>query len=184
MSETTINTPAPVAETTEPDTLNAEDGNITANSVVAVPEAAAAGVPSPPSPPGTAELVVAPAVEDVTELLAPTTPPTTTPQAVVTAPPATTNTPSATTADAEPAQSAQPTPHPNPKVAALQAELARLKSELGDADADAIVQHHIRLLHTYNEIKDGAQALIGRYALLTNSTVTGVHRDLGLSLHE
>lgn len=66
-----------------------------------------------------------------------------------------------------------------------------------DADADAIVQRHIRLLHTYNEIKDGAQALIGRvgedaqadadtrqYALLTNTTVTGVHRELGLSLHE
>jgi hypothetical protein len=29
-------------------------------------------------------------------------------------------------------------------------------------DADAIVQRHIKLLHTYNEIKDGAQALIGK----------------------
>lgn len=28
-------------------------------------------------------------------------------------------------------------------------------------DADEVVQRHIKLLHTYNEIKDGAQRLIG-----------------------
>lgn len=28
-------------------------------------------------------------------------------------------------------------------------------------DPDEVVQRHIKLLHTYNEIKDGAQRLIG-----------------------
>lgn len=61
-------------------------------------------------------------------------------------------------------------------------------------DPDALVAHHIKLLHTYNEIKDGAQALIGKvrgwaehltqYAVMTRSTVTAVHNDLGLSLTE
>jgi len=36
-----------------------------------------------------------------------------------------------------------------------------------DRDADEIVQRHIRLLHTYNEIKDGAQALIGKVSFAT-----------------
>jgi hypothetical protein len=35
-------------------------------------------------------------------------------------------------------------------------------TDSSDRDADAIVQRHIRLLHTYNEIKDGTQALIGK----------------------
>lgn len=68
------------------------------------------------------------------------------------------------------------------------------------ANADAIVARHIRLLHTYNEIKDGSQALIAKvcsrlfsfrcvaadtqYAVMTHTTVTAVHRELGLSLTE
>ncbi|EJT47075.1 hypothetical protein A1Q1_04184 [Trichosporon asahii var. asahii CBS 2479] len=76
-------------------------------------------------------------------------------------------------------------PTGNPRVMVLQAEVARLEAELGpDCDADAIVQRHIRLLHTYNEIKDGTQALIGKYANLTNMTVTAVHQELDLSLVE
>ncbi|RSH87672.1 uncharacterized protein EHS24_000186 [Apiotrichum porosum] len=75
-------------------------------------------------------------------------------------------------------------PHPNPRVALLQQEIARLEAQLEGRDADAIVQRHIKLLHTYNEIKDGAQALIGKYAVFTHTTVTAVHQELGLSLVE
>lgn len=90
-------------------------------------------------------------------------------------------------------------PHPNPRVALLQKEIARLEAQLPPGvDADAVVQRHIKLLHSYNEIKDGAQALIGKasgvdsttclshtqYAVLTHTTVTAVHRELGLSLVE
>ena len=34
-----------------------------------------------------------------------------------------------------------------------------------DQDPEAIVQRHIKLLHTYNEIKDGAQALIAQASI-------------------
>ncbi|KAJ9108995.1 hypothetical protein QFC21_000321 [Naganishia friedmannii] len=66
----------------------------------------------------------------------------------------------------------------------LQAEIADLEKQLGNIDAAKLVQGHIELLHTYNEVKDGAQALIGRYALLTGTTVTEIHERLGLSLTE
>jgi hypothetical protein len=49
-----------------------------------------------------------------------------------------------------------------------------------DRDADEIVQRHIRLLHTYNEIKDGTQALIGKvswpsFIVLTDDPVRSPH---------
>ena len=77
-----------------------------------------------------------------------------------------------------------------------------------DKDPKTIVQKHIQRLHTYNEIKDGTQALIGRvrlkfmmhtssyrdnidkrvysdltkYALMTNRTIKEVHQELELPL--
>lgn len=95
----------------------------------------------------------------------------------------------------------KPEPHPNPQVATLQEEIYKLECELGPEiafSADAMVARHIKLLHTYNEIKDGTQALIAKvgwprsttvadsvkYAVMTHATVTAVHRELGLSLVE
>ncbi|KAE8542265.1 hypothetical protein D1P53_001039 [Cryptococcus gattii VGV] len=74
------------------------------------------------------------------------------------------------------------------KLRALHAEADALRLQLADKDPNAIVQKHIQLLHTYNEIKDGTQALIGRrfnhykYALMTNRTIKEVHQELELPL--
>ncbi|OWZ60985.1 hypothetical protein AYX14_06479 [Cryptococcus neoformans] len=68
------------------------------------------------------------------------------------------------------------------KLRALRAEAEALRLQLGDKDPNTIVQKHIQLLHTYNEIKDGTQALIGRYALMTNRTIKEIHQELELPL--
>ncbi|KIR39651.1 DNA repair protein Swi5/Sae3 [Cryptococcus deuterogattii 99/473] len=68
------------------------------------------------------------------------------------------------------------------KLRALHAEADALRLQLADKDPNAIVQKHIQLLHTYNEIKDGTQALIGRYALMTNRTIKEIHQELELPL--
>ncbi|ODO00567.1 DNA repair protein Swi5/Sae3 [Cryptococcus wingfieldii CBS 7118] len=68
------------------------------------------------------------------------------------------------------------------KVGELRKEVEELRKVLGDKDPNKILQQHIHLLHTYNEIKDGAQSLIGRYALMTNRTIRDVHEELDLPL--
>ncbi|TYJ56865.1 hypothetical protein B9479_002476 [Cryptococcus floricola] len=68
------------------------------------------------------------------------------------------------------------------KVGELRKEVEELRKVLGDKDPNKIVQQHIHLLHTYNEIKDGTQSLIGRYALMTNRTIKDVHQELDLPL--
>ncbi|WVQ75261.1 hypothetical protein IAR50_004874 [Cryptococcus sp. DSM 104548] len=68
------------------------------------------------------------------------------------------------------------------KLVELQKEVSELRDALGDKDPNKIVQQHIHLLHTYNEIKDGTQSLIGRYALMTNRTIKDVHEELRLPL--
>ncbi|WVQ66605.1 uncharacterized protein L199_004789 [Kwoniella botswanensis] len=68
------------------------------------------------------------------------------------------------------------------RIKELQIELQHLKVELGDHNPQQIVQDHIKLLHEYNEIKDGTQALIGKYAQLTGRTVREIHQEMGLPL--
>ncbi|ODN78305.1 hypothetical protein L202_03949 [Cryptococcus amylolentus CBS 6039] len=68
------------------------------------------------------------------------------------------------------------------KVGELRKKVEELRKVLGDKDPNKIVQQHIHLLHTYNEIKDGTQSLIGRYALMTNRTIKDVHEELDLPL--
>ncbi len=66
-----------------------------------------------------------------------------------------------------------PTPAQQARIDKLKEDIAELKVQLQYAivmaeadtsglDPEQIVQRHIRLLHTYNEIKDGAQSLIGK----------------------
>lgn len=62
----------------------------------------------------------------------------------------------------------------------LEVEVAALRLKLGDRDPKAIVQKHIKLLHTYNEIKDGAQALIAHYARLVQKPLRQVYEELNL----
>ncbi|KAJ7576972.1 Swi5-domain-containing protein [Mycena floridula] len=71
------------------------------------------------------------------------------------------------------------------RVAALQEEVDRLQEELGQAssageDADKIVKAHIKLLHRYNEAKDAAQVLSPILAVLKETTVREIHKDLDL----
>ncbi|WVQ96386.1 hypothetical protein IAU59_003491 [Kwoniella sp. CBS 9459] len=68
------------------------------------------------------------------------------------------------------------------RMSALEEELAGLRARLGDRDPKEINKNHIELLHTYNEIKDGTQALIGRYAAMNRKTVGQVHVELNLPL--
>ncbi|WWC93130.1 uncharacterized protein L201_008097 [Kwoniella dendrophila CBS 6074] len=68
------------------------------------------------------------------------------------------------------------------RIKALKEELEGLKIQLGDHDANQIVQNHIKLLHEYNEIKDTTQALIGKYAQITGRTVREIHVDMDLPL--
>ncbi|WWC65560.1 uncharacterized protein I303_108178 [Kwoniella dejecticola CBS 10117] len=64
----------------------------------------------------------------------------------------------------------------------LKIELQELKGQLGDNDANQVVQNHIKLLHEYNEIKDATQALIGKYGQITGRTVGDIHVEMGLPL--
>ncbi|KAG8844931.1 hypothetical protein FRB91_002213 [Serendipita sp. 411] len=63
----------------------------------------------------------------------------------------------------------------------LISEIKCLESELGEAEAQSIVNKHIKLLHSYNESKDAAQALIGKLAVATGTTVRELHQKYGLS---
>ncbi|KAJ7062894.1 DNA repair protein [Mycena amicta] len=68
--------------------------------------------------------------------------------------------------------------------AAIQFELDVLQKQLAqlgaDLDADAIVKHHIKLLHKYNEAKDATQILIGKLATLKETTIRKIHEDYNL----
>ncbi|WVR08339.1 hypothetical protein IAU60_005392 [Kwoniella sp. DSM 27419] len=73
---------------------------------------------------------------------------------------------------------------PKTKLATLKEEAARLRAKLGSRDPDQVIKRHIELLHTYNEIKDGTQALIGRYAAMDGKTVREIHVELELPLYD
>ncbi|ORX38040.1 hypothetical protein BD324DRAFT_650574 [Kockovaella imperatae] len=70
------------------------------------------------------------------------------------------------------------------RAAELEKEIERLEAELSGEDPQAIINRHIRRLHRYNEIKDGTQSLIAKYAVMTNQTVRQVHEELELPLKD
>ncbi|RXK38870.1 hypothetical protein M231_03819 [Tremella mesenterica] len=72
----------------------------------------------------------------------------------------------------------------NPRIVELEEEIASLRAKLDGQDPNAIVQRHIHLLHTYNEIKDGAQALIAQYARTVRRPLKEVYEEWGLPLTE
>ncbi|WVF68864.1 hypothetical protein IAT40_003637 [Kwoniella sp. CBS 6097] len=100
------------------------------------------------------------------------------------------NTPNSTASSSMIKQTPTLNPIPTPtstssgqdKIKLLEEELAQLRARLGDRDPKEINKNHIELLHTYNEIKDGTQALIGRYAAMNHKTVGQVHVELSLPL--
>ncbi|KAH7106789.1 DNA repair protein [Auriculariales sp. MPI-PUGE-AT-0066] len=67
------------------------------------------------------------------------------------------------------------------RATALQQEIDRLEKQLGPGiDADKVVKRHIELLHDYNESKDACQVILGKLAVLKQSTVRQLHTDYGL----
>ncbi|KIJ13753.1 hypothetical protein PAXINDRAFT_80345, partial [Paxillus involutus ATCC 200175] len=63
----------------------------------------------------------------------------------------------------------------------LQAEVDALQNRLGpNENAEEITSNHIKLLHRYNEAKDAAQILIGRLAVLKDTTIRQIHEDMDL----
>ncbi|ORY35040.1 Swi5-domain-containing protein [Naematelia encephala] len=82
-----------------------------------------------------------------------------------------------------PVQCGHPSPSPiQQRISRLEKDIALLESELSGKNPDEITATHIKRLHTYNEIKDTTQALIGKLAVLNNTTIRAVHEDLGLPL--
>ncbi|KAL7424838.1 swi5-like zinc finger protein [Cryptotrichosporon argae] len=75
-------------------------------------------------------------------------------------------------------------PSPNPRIAELEKQIASLRTRLNGADPVAIEQAHIKRLHEYNEVKDSTQALIGKLAVMTGTTVRAIHEGFGLPLRE
>lgn len=64
-------------------------------------------------------------------------------------------------------------------------ETESLKNEIDDLEKQGYkveeVKWYIDKMHSYNEIKDAAQVVIGRIAILECKTVKTVHEEFGLS---
>lgn len=59
---------------------------------------------------------------------------------------------------------------------------SELANELNIQDIDREIRGFIGLLNSYNEIKDIGQELIGRIAVLGQTTTKDVHEELGMSM--
>lgn len=59
---------------------------------------------------------------------------------------------------------------------------ARLANELDIQDIDKEIKRFIKLLNSYNEIKDIGQELIGKIADLRQTTAKAIHEELGMDL--
>lgn len=69
----------------------------------------------------------------------------------------------------------------------LQAELEQVKQQLSPLLAvysEDDVQRYIDALHEYNEVKDAAQTLLGKYAELQQVTVAQAHEKFGLGVED
>lgn len=72
-------------------------------------------------------------------------------------------------------------------IAKLQAEVEQVKQQLSPLLAvytEDDVQRYIDALHEYNEIKDAAQTLLGKYAELQQITVAQAHEKFGLGVED
>lgn len=69
----------------------------------------------------------------------------------------------------------------------LQAEVEQVKHQLTPLLAvysEEDVQSYIDALHEYNEVKDAAQTLLGKYAELEQTTVAQAHEKFGLGVED
>uniref|UniRef100_A0A672J041 DNA repair protein SWI5 homolog n=1 Tax=Salarias fasciatus TaxID=181472 RepID=A0A672J041_SALFA len=77
---------------------------------------------------------------------------------------------------------------PAEEVAELQRRRAQLDTEIAQLEAEGYkveeLDHHIDMLHEYNDIKDIGQTLLGRIAALRGTTTRDLYTHFGLDLDD
>ncbi|KAG7498841.1 DNA repair protein SWI5-like [Solea senegalensis] len=74
------------------------------------------------------------------------------------------------------------------EVAELERRREQLDTEIAQLEAEGYrveeLEHHIDMLHEYNDIKDIGQSLLGRIAALRGTTTQEVYSHFGLELND
>lgn len=77
---------------------------------------------------------------------------------------------------------------PAEEVAELQRRSAQLDTEIAQLEAEGYkveeLDHHIDMLHEYNDLKDIGQTLLGRIAALRGTTTQALYKQFGLELDD
>jgi hypothetical protein len=88
----------------------------------------------------------------------------------------------------------EPVYHMTPQAALHASRLSSLNARNRDllkqlnlqdaAEAEREMSRHVERLHVYNEVKDCGQALIGRLAVIRETTSKALYEDFGLGLND
>ncbi|KAM7393035.1 hypothetical protein PAMA_007924 [Pampus argenteus] len=77
---------------------------------------------------------------------------------------------------------------PEEEVAELERSREKLDADIAQLEAEGYrveeLEHHIDMLHEYNDIKDIGQSLLGRIAALRGTTTRDLYSHFGLELED
>ncbi|KAM7369123.1 hypothetical protein PAMP_013417 [Pampus punctatissimus] len=77
---------------------------------------------------------------------------------------------------------------PEEEVAELERSREKLDTDIAQLEAEGYrveeLEHHIDMLHEYNDIKDIGQSLLGRIAALRGTTTRDLYSHFGLELED